>query len=118
MICIIDCRLDTLKDCENREDRDLYLKFLTLSLSNGKLVSPFNKKPPLGLRPLSSVLPRSVHNLIYKKKYATGDCGPPEKTNLETRYSLPDEIEPKMFFSHQPVPRNGGIVYAAAFSIK
>lgn len=110
--------MDTLKDCENREDRDLYLRFLTLSLKTGILVSPFNKLPPSGLRPLSSVMPRSVHNLIYKKKYITGDCGPSEKTNLKSRYTPPDEVEPRMFLSRQPIPRNGGIVYAAAFSIK
>lgn len=103
---------------EMREERDMYLKYLILSLSNGKLVPPFAKAPPPGLRPLSSVVPRSVHNHIFKSKYAKGDCLPPKDTGLKTRYSLPDEIEPSLFFSRQPIPRNGGIVYAAAFSTK
>lgn len=104
---------------EMREERDMYLKYLILSLSNGKLVPPFAKAPPPGLRPLSSVVPRSVHNHIFKGKYTTGDGHPlKEDTGFNNRYSLPDEIEPSLFFNRQPVPRNGGIVYAAAFSTK
>lgn len=109
------CRFDTMSDCEKREDRDLYLKFLILSLNNGILVPPFTKAPPPGLRPLSNIMPRSVHNLIYKNKYVTGDCNPPKEMDDKT-YTPPDEVEPRLFFNRQPTPRNGGFVYAAAFS--
>lgn len=110
-------RLDTLNDCEEScEERDMYLKFLILQLSNGKLVTPFTKPPQLGLRPLSTIMPRSVYNLIYKGKYITGDCHPPKDTRKKMYYA--DEIKPSLFFGRQPVPRKGGFVYAAAFSTK
>lgn len=112
------CRFDTMSNCDKREDRDLYLRFLILSLNNRILVPPFTKAPPPGLRPLSNIMPRSVHNLIYKNKYVTGDCNPPENTDVKSTYSPPDEVEPKMFLSRQPIPRNGGVVYAAAFSTR
>lgn len=113
------CRIDTMKDSNDmREERDLYLKFLTVSLNNGKLVPPFTKDPPAGLRPLSTIVPRSVYNFIFKGKYSTGDCNqrPPEE--IVHRLSPPDEVEPSQFFARQPVPHNGGLVYAAAFSTK
>lgn len=107
-------------DCEEtREERDLYLRFMTLSLQNGKLVPPFTKPPPVTLRPLSAVVPRSVYNLVYKGKYATGDCKPVDKSGEGTKvYCPPDEIEPSLFLGRQPVPNGGGIVYAAAYSTK
>lgn len=118
LISILVCRLDTMHNCDDeRAERDLYLKFLTLSLNHGKLVPPFNKLPMPGLRPLSTVMPRSVHNLIYKGKYVTGECRPPEESG-DRVYSPAEEIEPGTFFSRQPVPKDGGVVYAAAFSTK
>ncbi|XP_050426761.1 uncharacterized protein LOC126837063 [Adelges cooleyi] len=112
-------RLDKMTECDEvLEERAMYLRFLTLSLKNGKLVSPFTKLPPPSLRPLSVVMPRSVHNLVFKEKLATGaDCPPTEDTTTK-RYCPPDEIEPKLFFSRQPMPRNGVLSYAAAFSTK
>ncbi|XP_025191030.1 uncharacterized protein LOC112591430 [Melanaphis sacchari] len=112
-------RIDTMKESDDmREERDLYLKFLTVSLNNGKLVPPFTKDPPAGLRPLSTIVPRSVYNFIFKGKYTTGDCNqrPPEE--IVHSFGPPDEVEPSQFFTRQPVPHNGGFVYAAAFSTK
>lgn len=106
---------------ESREERDMYLKFLTLSVSNAKLVPPFNKLPPPGLRPLSSVMPRSVYNLIYKDKYVTGQPQPPANdgtASSEKKFSQPGPIDPTQFFSKQPAPLKGGFVYAVAFSQK
>ncbi|XP_022174080.1 uncharacterized protein LOC111036378 [Myzus persicae] len=112
-------RMDTMKDTDDmREERDLYLKFLTVSLNNGKLVPPFTKDPPAGLRPLSTIVPRSVYNFIFKGKYTNAESAssPEEKANY--KFGPPDRIEPSQFFARQPVPHNGDFVYAAAFSTK
>ncbi|XP_026819921.1 uncharacterized protein LOC113558626 [Rhopalosiphum maidis] len=112
-------RIDTMKDSDDmREERDLYLKFLTVSLNNGKLVPPFTKDPPAGLRPLSTIVPRSVYNFIFKGKYNNGDCNQRPSKEIVHKLSPPDEVEPSQFFARQPVPHNGGLVYAAAFSTK
>lgn len=107
-----------MNDCdEMRTERDMYLKFLTLSLSTRRLVPPFTKIPQPGLRQLSTIVPNSVYNLIFRDKYATGECRPP-KDDGDRTFSPPDQVEPSLFFSRQPMPRDGGIVYAAAFSTK
>lgn len=109
-------RLDTMNSCaEMRESRSDYLRFLILSVRHGKLVPPFTKLPPPALRPLATIMPKSVYNLIYKGKYTTGDCGPDEDLSIPT-YGPAEVVVPSSFFSRQPVPRNGGMVYAAAFS--
>lgn len=113
-------RMDTMKDSDDmREERDLYLKFLTVSLNNGKLVPPFTKDPPAGLRPLSTIVPRSVYNFIFKGKYTNGEgTSRPSTETVDHKFSPPDEVEPSQFFARQPVPHNGDVVYAAAFSTK
>lgn len=113
-------RMDTMKDSDDmREERDLYLKFLTVSLNNGKLVPPFTKDPPAGLRPLSTIVPRSVYNFIFKGKYINADCTfRNTKEVVDQKFSPPSEVEPSQFFARQPVPHNGDVVYAAAFSTK
>lgn len=109
-------RLDTMEDCDEvREERDMYLKFLTLSVNNAKLVPPFNKLPPPGLRPLSTIMPRSVYNLIYKDKYFSNRSMQSQEEG-EKKYSSAELVDPKLFFSRQPVPHKGGFVYAVAFS--
>ncbi|KAL5237904.1 hypothetical protein ACI65C_005314 [Semiaphis heraclei] len=113
-------RMDTMKDSDDmREERDLYLKFLTVSLNNGKLVPPFTKDPPAGLRPLSTIVPRSIYNFIFKGKYTNGEGTSRSSTEtVDHKFSPPDEVEPSQFFARQPVPHNGDVVYAAAFSTK
>lgn len=113
-------RMDTMKDSDDmREERDLYLKFLTVSLNNGKLVPPFTKDPPAGLRPLSTIVPRSVYNFIFKGKYTNGECAfRPSKETVDQKFTPPTEVEPSQFFARQPVPHNGDVVYAVAFSTK
>ncbi|XP_060855659.1 uncharacterized protein LOC132933382 [Metopolophium dirhodum] len=112
-------RMDTMKDSDDmREERDLYLKFLTVSLNNGKLVPPFTKDPPAGLRPLSTIVPRSVYNFIFKGKYINAECTFRPKEVVDKKFSPPSEVEPSQFFARQPVPHNGDVVYAAAFSTR
>lgn len=113
-------RLDTMTKCdEMREERAMYLRFLILCLNNGKLVPPFTKMPPTSLRPLSAVMPRSVYNQVFKEKLPSSRlCHPTPQDTSNKKYCQPDEIEPKLFFARQPIPRNGVISYAAAFSTK
>lgn len=107
-----------MNKCDDmKEERSDYLRFLILSMKHGKLVPPFTKLPPPALRPLTNIMPKSVYSLIYKGKYTTGDCTADEDLSNPI-YGPPDEVVPSTFFDRQPVPRNGGVVYAAAFSTR
>jgi hypothetical protein len=103
---------------EMKEERSDYLRFLNLSMKYGKLVPPFTKLPSPSLRPLTNIMPKSVYSLIYKGKYATADDCSLDEDLGDPTYGPPDEVVPSSFFDRQPVPRNGGVVYAAAYSTR
>lgn len=109
-----------MADCDRRDDRDKYLRYLLLSLSNGKLVAPFNKAPTPGLPSPITIVPKSAIDHVFKKtKVVPADpaCDTPVSVGKQ-KFTTPDAIEPRSFFRRQPVPPKGGIVYAAAFSTK
>lgn len=110
-----DSTPDDLED--TRHERDRYLRFLILSLSNGKLMPPFSKEPTPGLRPLSLVAPKAAYKMVVGDKCDGRPRRSADGDGANKTYYAPEEVEPRMFLSRQPSPSgNGGIVYAAAFS--
>lgn len=110
----VDAWLDKLDGCDDPDVRSQYAEYLLRAVAGGSMcVEPFwGRPPPCG--PLRQLGARGTEQaLLLQEQY---NSGPPSTRSDSTSLQRATPITRQTFYERQPIPEDGTICYAAAFS--
>jgi len=102
--------LDKLDECDDHEVRSQYAEFLLRTVVGGNIrVEPFcGRPPPCG--PLEQLGLRVADPVLLQQRSS------PTTTRLDSKQQRVMPTTRQTFYGRQPIPEDGTICYAAAFS--
>jgi len=109
----VDAWLDKLDGCGDPDVRSQYVEYLLRAVAGGSMcVEPFwGRPPPFG--PLRQLGARCTEQaVLLQQQYS----GPPSTLSDSASLQRATPITRQTFYERQPIPEDGTICYAAAFS--
>jgi len=107
----VDAWLDKLDECSDSDVRSQYAEFLLRAVAGGNMrVEPFwGRSPPGG--PLRRLGQRDAHSALLSQQYSGQ-----RSTRPDPALQRATPTTRQTFYERQPMPEDGTICYAAAFS--